>query len=96
MEYVKIPRAFTSPIKTLIEWHLETYLPYREIDIRLERILEHFFHQNMIDGFVQVEKGDLYYINECVSDATNNFVECGVSQGVVWNIYDWVVNERKK
>lgn len=93
---VSIPKTLAESIKVIIEWHLATYVPDIMFDHHLNRILEHFFERNLVDGMAQVEETELYYINECVSNATNNIPECGVEKSVVWDIYDWVVAERKK
>lgn len=93
---VTIPNNLAESVKTIIDWHLDTYKPELEFNVRLERILERFFERNMIAGTVQVDENELYYIYECVSDATNNTAECGVEQSLVWETYDWIVAERKK
>lgn len=93
---VSIPEEYTKGVKTIIEWHLDAYTPDVMFNPRLERILEHFFERNLVDGIVQVEENELYYINECVSAAANYVNECGVEKDLVWEIYDWVVAERKK
>lgn len=93
---VFIPEKFTENIKEIIEWHLATYVPDIMFDIHLNRILERFSERNMVDGMVELEESELYYINECASDATNNVPECGVEESIVWDIYNWVVAERKK
>lgn len=93
---VIIPNNLAESIKTIINWHLDAYVPEAVFNTHLERILEHFFERNMIDGTVQVAENELYYINECVSNATNNADECGVEQSLVWEIYDWIVAERKR
>ena len=93
---VSVPKKYAKGIKAIIEWHLEAYTPDVTFNPRLERILEHFFERNLIDGIVQVEENELYYINDCVSSATNHTNKCGVEKDLVWEIYDWVVAERKK
>ena len=93
---VVIPERFTSSIKHLIEWHLETYVPDRLFNIRLERILEHFYERNLVDGMVEVRESDLYEIHECVSNATTSIPECGIERDIVWDIWSWVNTERKR
>lgn len=93
---VNIPEEFAESIKTIVEWHLSVYVPDIIFDSHLKRILEHFFERNMVDGKVQLEENELYYINECVSNAINNIPECGIERNVAWNIHDWVVEERKR
>ena len=93
---VTIPNNLVESVKTIIDWHLDTYKPEFEFNVRLERILEHFFERNMIEGTVQVDENELYYIYECVSDATNHTAECGVGKSLVWETYDWIRAERNK
>lgn len=93
---VNIPNKFTQEIYTIIDWHLAAYIPEKMFNTHLTRILERFFEQNRVNGAVQVEASELYYISECVSDAINNISECGVEKSIVWEIFDWVREERKK
>lgn len=93
---VTIPPEFASSILQIIDWHLKTYRPERYFNTRLERIQERFYQRNLINGQVQIEESELYEINECVSNATNNVCECAVEKDVVWEIYNWVTGERKK
>ena len=93
---INIPNQFTQEIQQAIEWHLNVYIPEQIFDLHLKRILEHFFERNCKDGIVQVEEKELYYINECISNAINNSQECGISKDALWDIWDWIVAERKK
>lgn len=85
-----IPCEYTSAVKQIIEWHLDTYMPDKLFNERLDRILEHFSERNLVDGRVQIEEKEFYYLHECVSNATNNTPECGVDKDTVWEIYDWI------
>ena len=93
---VVVPEKFSSSIKHIIEWHLETYAPDQLFNIRLERILEHFYEKNMVNGKVEVGENELYEIHECVSNADTNIPECGVERDIVWDIWGWVDTERKR
>ena len=70
-------------------------MPDVMFDIPLNRVLEHFFEKNLVDGMVQIEEKELYYIDECVSNATTSITECGVEESIVWEIYNWIRSERK-
>ena len=93
---INIPNHFSQEIERIIEWHLSVYIPEHNFDHHLKQILEHFFERNRMDGMVQIEEKELYYINECVSNAINNSQECGISKQVLWDIWDWIDAERKK
>lgn len=85
-----IPHEYTSAVKQIIEWHLGVYEPETLFNNHLNRLLEHFVERNLIDGKVQIEDQELRYLYECVSNATNNILECGVDENTVWKIFDWI------
>lgn len=87
---VFIPCEYASAIKQIIEWHLGVYTPEKMFNIRLNRILEYCFERNLVNGKIQIEDKDIYYLYECISDATNNIPECGVDENTVWEIFDWI------
>lgn len=93
---INIPNQFTQEIQQVIEWHLRVYVPEQDFDLHLKRILERFFEKNRVAGIVQVEEKELFYINECISNAINYSQECGVSKEILWDIWDWIVTERKR
>ncbi len=96
MDLIYLPQDLSEPIRHILEWHLNSYMPEHEFNIRVNRILEQYFQKNLVNGNVQVKRSDLYYINECVSNATNNIDEIEIDKDTVWKIYDWVIKERKK
>lgn len=71
-------------------------MPEKYFNAHLEQILERFFERNLVAGQVQIEESFLYEINECISNATTNITECDVEKDVIWDLYDWVVAERKR
>lgn len=92
---IVIPENLIICLITIIEWHLDAYVPEVMFNLRLERILDRLYGKNKSNGVVQVEETDLYFINECLSNAKNNLDECGVEEPLVQEAYDWVVKMRK-
>ena len=93
---VSIPEEYVKDLKKILEWCLEAFVPDITFDHYVECLLEHFYERNLIEGKVQVGENELYYVNECISSATNYAKECGVEKDLIWEIYDWVVAEREK
>ena len=93
---VTIPSQFTDCVKNIINWHLNTYIPEQVFNVHLERVLEQLYKRNLVNGTVQIKESELYYISECVSDATSNVDECGVERSLVWKVFDWIKAERKR
>lgn len=93
---VDIPKKYNQDIQKMIDWHLSVYMPSIEFDIMLNRILEHFFTRNLVDGVAQLEEKELSYLKDCASDAINYADECGIDKDTLWNIADWAQEEREK
>lgn len=85
-----IPCEYASAIKQIVEWHLGVYEPEKMFNEHLNRVLDHYLEHNLVDGKVQIEDKELYYLYECISNATNNIPECGVDEDSVWEIFDWI------
>lgn len=93
---VDILKKYNQDIQKMVDWHLSSYMPSVELNIMLNRILEHFSTRNMVDGVAQLEEKELYYLKECASDAINYADECGIDKDTLWNIADWAQEEREK
>lgn len=39
---VDIPKKYNQDIQKMVDWHLSSYMPSVELNIMLNRILEHF------------------------------------------------------
>lgn len=96
MTTIPVPTEYNDAIVKIIDWHLVTYVPEEIFCTRLNRILECFFEKNLINSVAQIERKDLYFLNGCIADAINNAEECGVNKDFLWEIHDWIVDERKK
>ena len=92
---VNIPKQYVEPLIQLIEWHISAYMSDHIFNIQLNRILEKIYKERQPNNIVELEHNDLFFIDECVSNATNNFNEHKVSKELVWEIYDWVRAERR-
>ena len=93
---VEIPTKFSSSIRQIVEWHKDSFMVDEIFSTRLNRILEHFFERKLVNGTVQIEEKELWFLKECISDATNNIEECGIEKNAVWEIYDWIIAECEK
>lgn len=92
---INVPKQYIDPLIQLIEWHKSAYMPERSFDIQLNRILEKLYKESHSDDIINLEFTDLFFIDECVSNATNNFDEHKINKDLVWEMYDWIRAERK-
>ena len=53
MIMVIIPEKFSENLEKIIEWNRRVYMFDKMDSILLNRILEHFYKRNMVDGFAE-------------------------------------------
>lgn len=92
---VSIPQNYNQVLQTIVQWNLDAYMPNIEFNIMERRILEHLYTIEPISGIAELEDKELYYLNDCVSNAINNSEECGVDKKIGWELYHWIQSERR-
>ena len=93
---VQIPIEFCETLILMIEWHLKTYIPSFDHNVRLNRVLDKLYQRSHSSNTVELNYDETYCVTECLSDVLNNLNEIDLDRNDVWHIYDWLQNERRK
>lgn len=89
---IVLPNEYIEPARTLVRWHLNSYMQDTISKSALERVEDKTFEsQNS-----EITASELYHLYLCAGDAKNNISECGVDRDILESLYEWINSEYQK